>query len=130
MSKQFDVIVIGAGPGGYIAAIRAAQLGFSVACVDEWKSATGGPALRFFYKLPTLDPNSTARVTYDLSGSRTLATTATYSAQIICLEPRMTGRVMTVVFALNAYGLCSETYTPDVLSVDDVEVVPDSLCPL
>ena len=43
-SKQFDVIVIGAGPGGYIAAIRAAQLGFSVACIDEWKSATGGPA--------------------------------------------------------------------------------------
>ncbi len=44
MSKSFDVIVIGAGPGGYIAAIRAAQLGFSVACVDEWKSAKGGPA--------------------------------------------------------------------------------------
>jgi dihydrolipoamide dehydrogenase len=45
MSKQFDVIVIGGGPGGYIAAIRAAQLGFSVACVDEWKNAQGGPAL-------------------------------------------------------------------------------------
>src|ERR1035437_9419311 len=44
MSKQFDVIVIGAGPGGYIAAIRAAQLGFSVACVDEWKNDAGGPA--------------------------------------------------------------------------------------
>ena len=44
MNKQFDVIVIGAGPGGYIAAIRAAQLGFSVACIDEWKSAAGGPA--------------------------------------------------------------------------------------
>ena len=44
MSKQFDVIVIGAGPGGYIAAIRAAQLGFSVACIDEWKNAKGGPA--------------------------------------------------------------------------------------
>ena len=43
-SKQFDVIVIGAGPGGYIAAIRAAQLGFTVACVDEWKNAKGGPA--------------------------------------------------------------------------------------
>ena len=42
--KQFDVIVLGAGPGGYIAAIRAAQLGFSVACVDEWKNAKGGPA--------------------------------------------------------------------------------------
>ncbi len=45
MSKQFDVVVIGGGPGGYIAAIRAAQLGFQVACVDEWKSAAGGPAL-------------------------------------------------------------------------------------
>ncbi len=44
MSKNFDVIVIGAGPGGYIAAIRAAQLGFSVACVDEWKNDKGGPA--------------------------------------------------------------------------------------
>jgi dihydrolipoamide dehydrogenase len=45
MSKQFDVIVIGGGPGGYIAAIRAAQLGFNVACVDEWKNDKGGPAL-------------------------------------------------------------------------------------
>lgn len=44
MSKQFDVVVIGAGPGGYIAAIRAAQLGFSVACVDEWKNDKGGAA--------------------------------------------------------------------------------------
>ena len=45
MAKQFDVIVIGGGPGGYIAAIRAAQLGFNVACIDEWKNAKGGPAL-------------------------------------------------------------------------------------
>jgi dihydrolipoamide dehydrogenase len=44
-NKQFDVIVIGAGPGGYIAAIRAAQLGFSTACIDEWKNDKGGPAL-------------------------------------------------------------------------------------
>src|SRR5580765_7577310 len=45
MSKQFDVIVIGGGPGGYVAAIRAAQLGLSVACIDEWKNDKGGPAL-------------------------------------------------------------------------------------
>ena len=45
MRRQFDVVVIGGGPGGYIAAIRAAQLGFSVACIDEWKNAKGGPAL-------------------------------------------------------------------------------------
>jgi len=44
MSKKFDVIVIGGGPGGYIAAIRAAQLGFNTACIDEWKNAAGGPA--------------------------------------------------------------------------------------
>ncbi len=43
MSKNFDVIVIGAGPGGYIAAIRAAQLGLSVACIDAWDKA-GKPA--------------------------------------------------------------------------------------
>ncbi|RQP23603.1 dihydrolipoyl dehydrogenase [Piscinibacter terrae] len=44
MSKQFDVVVIGGGPGGYIAAIRAAQLGFNTACIDEWKNGKGGPA--------------------------------------------------------------------------------------
>jgi dihydrolipoamide dehydrogenase len=45
MAQHFDVIVIGGGPGGYIAAIRAAQLGMNVACIDEWKNAKGGPAL-------------------------------------------------------------------------------------
>jgi len=44
MTKQFDVVVIGGGPGGYIAAIRAAQLGFNTACIDEWKNEKGGPA--------------------------------------------------------------------------------------
>jgi dihydrolipoamide dehydrogenase len=41
MAKEFDVVVIGAGPGGYIAAIRAAQLGKSVACVEKWKNPAG-----------------------------------------------------------------------------------------
>ena len=35
MTEQFDVIVIGAGPGGYVAAIRAAQLGLKTACVEK-----------------------------------------------------------------------------------------------
>ena len=43
--KSFDVVVIGGGPGGYIAAIRAAQLGLAVACIDEAKAADGKPAL-------------------------------------------------------------------------------------
>ena len=43
MAKNFDVVVIGAGPGGYIAAIRAAQLGMTVACVDAWSDEKGQP---------------------------------------------------------------------------------------
>ena len=43
--KQHDLIVIGAGPGGYVAAIRAAQLGLNVACVER-EAALGGTCLR------------------------------------------------------------------------------------
>jgi dihydrolipoamide dehydrogenase len=45
MAKNFDVAVIGAGPGGYIAAIRAAQLGLNTVCIDEFKSGDGKPSL-------------------------------------------------------------------------------------
>jgi dihydrolipoamide dehydrogenase len=45
VAQSFDVVVIGGGPGGYIAAIRAAQLGLATACIDEWKGADGKPAL-------------------------------------------------------------------------------------
>lgn len=45
MSEQFDVVVIGAGPAGYHAAIRAAQLGMKVACIDAALGKDGKPAL-------------------------------------------------------------------------------------
>jgi len=45
MSRSFDVVVIGAGPAGYVAAIRAAQHGKTVACIDEWKNKDGKNAL-------------------------------------------------------------------------------------
>ena len=45
MALAFDVVVIGGGPGGYVAAIRAAQLGLATACVDDWRGADGKPAL-------------------------------------------------------------------------------------
>jgi dihydrolipoyl dehydrogenase len=45
VAQSFDVVVIGGGPGGYIAAIRAAQLGLAAACVDDWKGGNGKPAL-------------------------------------------------------------------------------------
>jgi len=44
-SERFDVIVIGAGPAGYIAAIRAAQLGLKVACAEKWRNPRGELAL-------------------------------------------------------------------------------------
>lgn len=43
--NNHDVIVIGAGPAGYVAAIRCAQLGMKVACVDEWLDRDGQPVL-------------------------------------------------------------------------------------
>ncbi|CAH1386727.1 dihydrolipoyl dehydrogenase [Candidatus Nitrotoga sp. M5] len=45
MSKSFEVVVIGAGPGGYVAAIRCAQLGLNTACIDDWKGVQGKPSL-------------------------------------------------------------------------------------
>lgn len=42
--NQYDLIVIGSGPGGYVAAIRAAQLGLNVACVEQWKDANDKPS--------------------------------------------------------------------------------------
>jgi dihydrolipoamide dehydrogenase len=45
MAKSYDVAVIGAGPGGYTAAIRAAQLGLNTVCIDDWKNARGKPSL-------------------------------------------------------------------------------------
>ena len=45
MAQQFDVAVIGAGPGGYTAAIRASQLGFKTVCIDDWKNGQGKSSL-------------------------------------------------------------------------------------
>src|SRR6185295_3946231 len=43
--KTFDLVVLGGGPGGYVAAIRAAQLGFKTACIEK-ESALGGTCVR------------------------------------------------------------------------------------
>jgi len=45
MSNNYDVIIIGAGPAGYVAAIRCAQLGMKTACVDKWLGEDGQPSL-------------------------------------------------------------------------------------
>jgi len=45
MAQSFDVAVIGAGPGGYVAAIRCAQLGLNTVCIDEWQNPQGKASL-------------------------------------------------------------------------------------
>ncbi|RKZ67681.1 MAG: dihydrolipoyl dehydrogenase [Gammaproteobacteria bacterium] len=45
MSLTYDVAIIGAGPAGYVAAIRCAQLGLKTVCVDEWLNHKGEPSL-------------------------------------------------------------------------------------
>jgi len=45
MADKFDIVVIGSGPAGYVAAIKAAQLGMSVACVEQWADEKGGAVL-------------------------------------------------------------------------------------
>lgn len=45
MSEKFDVIVIGGGPGGYVAAIRAAQMGLKTACIEKWLDKDNKPRL-------------------------------------------------------------------------------------
>lgn len=45
MSQKFDVVVIGAGPGGYVAAIKAAQLGLKTACIEKYQDKSGKTAL-------------------------------------------------------------------------------------
>ena len=45
MPASYDVAVIGAGPGGYVAAIRCAQLGLKTVCIDAWTNSAGKPAL-------------------------------------------------------------------------------------
>jgi dihydrolipoamide dehydrogenase len=45
VSEHYDVVVIGAGPAGYVAAIRCAQLGLKTACVDDWRNPDGKSAL-------------------------------------------------------------------------------------
>ena len=41
MSDKYDVVVIGSGPAGYVAAIRAAQLGLKTACIEKWQNSEG-----------------------------------------------------------------------------------------
>lgn len=45
MADKYDVVVIGAGPAGYVAAIRCAQLGLKTVCIDEWLNHQGEPTL-------------------------------------------------------------------------------------
>ena len=61
MASSYDVVVIGSGPAGYVAAIRAAQLGFSTACVEKWLNKEGKIGLKemkqAFFSIITINLN-------------------------------------------------------------------------
>lgn len=65
---DYDVIVIGAGPAGYVAAIRAAQLGFKTACIDSWTDSQGAHKLGGAYVnagcLPCIALLESAKIQY------------------------------------------------------------------
>jgi dihydrolipoamide dehydrogenase len=72
MPERYDLIVIGAGPGGYVAAIRAAQLGLSVACIEK-RNALGGTCLNIGCipskaMLDSSEPFSLAKHRFDRHG--------------------------------------------------------------
>ena len=62
MSHQYDLVVIGAGPGGYVSAIRASQLGMKVAIVEK--------DTRFFANSQNNNPNAIKRLTHLLEGGQ------------------------------------------------------------
>jgi dihydrolipoamide dehydrogenase len=45
MSDKYDVVIIGSGPAGYVAAIKAAQLGLKTACIEQWRNEKDGVQL-------------------------------------------------------------------------------------
>ncbi len=55
MSDKYDVVVIGAGPAGYVAAIKAAQLGLNTACVEQWLDPRAGGGSMTTEKLSPAD---------------------------------------------------------------------------
>ena len=63
--EQFDLIVIGSGPGGYVCAIRAAQLGLKVCCVEK-RQTLGGTCLNIGC-IPSKSLLHASQIYYDLS---------------------------------------------------------------
>jgi len=90
--KKFDVVVIGGGPAGYPAAIRAAQLGLTAACIDDWLSGRDyqlppDPELATFDKLNTWYYADAPRTHRDGSRSLYFHGPEGLLVQIICHSP-------------------------------------------
>lgn len=135
MSGKYDVIVIGAGPGGYVAAIRAAQLGLKTACVEKWtgdngKVVLGGTCLNVGCipskaLLESSHKYEEAKHEFDIHGIKT--------ADVAIDVPKMMDRKNTIVKNLTggvgmlfkANGVTSIHGTARVLGGKKVEVTAD-----
>ena len=94
MAESFDVVVIGGGPGGYIAAIRAAQLGFRTACIDDWKTRRRqARARRHLHQRRLHSSEGAAAVLRELRAGRARTSPSTASRSRACrARPRADAR--------------------------------------
>ncbi len=123
----------GSGVGRVSTQQRCVQNQLKTPAVVPVRNATGGPALRFFYRLPSLNTTQAgAGAAVVVDGTSTALPIATaWTPQIICLAPGQRVRNTEISFSVRGTsGLCSDIYpTPDQLFIDDLLVTNDPACP-
>jgi dihydrolipoamide dehydrogenase len=134
MSKKFDVVVIGGGPGGYVAAIRCAQLGFNTACIDKWigkegKGVFGGTCLNVgcIPSKALLDTSwkyEEAKHKFDLHGISTGEVSIDISTMLARKDQIVKNLTMGVAGLFKSNGVAALEGTGKVLAGKKVEFTP------
>ncbi|WP_221794778.1 dihydrolipoyl dehydrogenase [Oceanobacter mangrovi] len=134
MSKKFDVVVIGGGPGGYVAAIRAAQLGLNTACIDKWigkegKGVFGGTCLNVGCipskaLLDTSHKYEEAKHDFDLHGISTGEVTVDIAKMLARKDQIVKNLTMGVATLFKANGVTGLEGVGKVLAGKKVEYTP------
>ncbi|MFK4754075.1 dihydrolipoyl dehydrogenase [Oceanobacter antarcticus] len=136
MSKKFDVVVVGGGPGGYVAAIRCAQLGLKTACIDKWlskdgKGVFGGTCLNVGCipskaLLDTSHKYEEAKHDFDLHGISTGEVSIDIATMLARKDQIVKNLTMGVAGLFKANGVTGLEGTGKVLAGKKVEFTPHS----